>query len=187
MNRHLTWTLIAAFALGACGASDRPQEGEPAIDPATTAPPPMPAEPTPEAPPIAEADQAGAGEGTSAEDEAAPTTPTGIDTESDRSMIQPSERLYTVQIAAYLSPDSATALAGKLAARGLPVWTMEVRSGDNTYHRIRVGAHPRLVEARRLGERISAQFRQEVWVAPVDMSSRIPADAVDQTRALLGS
>jgi cell division septation protein DedD len=100
-------------------------------------------------------------------------------------VVHPTERLYTVQIAAYLSADSAQALAAKLAARGLPVWTMEVRVGERSSHRIRVGAHPRLGEVRRLGAQISAQYRQEVWVAPVDMSSRIPTNAVEATRALL--
>lgn len=164
MIRHLAWILTAALALGACGAGDRKQDEE------TTTPDPMaeisrPApleDPTPAPPPVAIEEPM-----------------------EDLLFVHPTERLYTVQIAAYLSPDSAHNLADRLSARGLPTWTMEVRLGDQTYHRIRVGAHPGLREMRRLGEQISTQFRQEIWVAPVDMSSRIPADAVEATAALL--
>lgn len=167
MNRHLAWTLIAAFALGACGAGDRqPEESESMPNPAATHP--EPAQPTPEPPPMPEVAEAPAPE---------PAETDGL--------VHPTERLYTVQIAAYLSADSAQALAAKLEQRGFPVWTMEVRVGERTYHRIRIGAHPRLGEVRRLGDRISTQFRQDVWVAPIDMSSRIPANAVERTRALL--
>jgi hypothetical protein len=78
-------------------------------------------------------------------------------------------------------------MAAKLAGRGLPVWTTEVRVGARTYHRIRVGAHPRLAEMRRLGSQISTQYRQEVWVAPIDMAAQIPANAVAATAALLAT
>ncbi len=165
MNRHLAWILAATLALGACGAGDRKSEKDPpAANPTATAPRPAPAEPV-----------------------AAPAIPpatTEQPVEAD-AMVHPMERLYTVQIASYPSADSARALANKLAQRGLPIWTMEVRVGDRTYHRIRVGAHPRLAEMRRLGEQIATQFKQKVWVAPIDMSSRIPATAVEETRALL--
>src|SRR5690625_2491270 len=145
MKEKLAWTLIAAFALGACGAGDRSKEEEPIVNPRASTPAPAPAEPvvSPEAmaEEVVEAEEAEPAEG---------------------DMVHPSERLYTVQIAAYLSPDSARSLAGRLEARGLPVWTMEVRVGDETYHRIRVGAHPRLGEARKLGQELSRQFRQDV-------------------------
>lgn len=162
MMRHLAWTLTAALALGACGAGDRKQEESvPVANPAATAPRPAPA-PEPAPPPVA------------IEEPAVVTT-----------TVQPTERLYTVQIAAYLSADSAQNLADRLTTRGLPVWTMEVRHGNQTYHRIRVGAHPGLREMRTLGQQISAQYKQNVWVAPVDMSAQIPATAVAETRALL--
>jgi cell division septation protein DedD len=168
MNRHLTWTLAATLLLAACGAGDRKKEKEPpAANPPATAPQPAPAAPASTAPAATEAPVA---------------TEQPVE---ESAMVHPTERLYTVQIAAYLSPDSATVLAQKLEQRGLPVWTMEVRVGDRTYHRIRVGAHPGLGEVRKLGTQLSTQYRQKVWVAPVDMSSRIPANAVEATRALL--
>jgi cell division septation protein DedD len=167
MSRHLAWILTATLALGACGAGDRKSEQDATIsDPALQ---PAPVQPTP-APPVA------------VEEPAVTETPAVATTTT-----QPAERLYTVQIAAYLSADSASAMAARLAQRGLPIWTMEVRVGNRTYHRIRVGAHPRLGEMRKLGQQIATQYKQQVWVAPIDMSTQIPADAVEKTRALLAN
>lgn len=162
MSRQLVWTLVATFALAACGAGDRPPETK-----APVATSPVQAAPTQPAP--------------------APTAPVAVEepVAAPPSTVQPTERLYTVQIAAYVTADSAQALAAKLSQRGLPVWTMEVRVGQRTYHRIRVGAHPRLADMRRLGREIATQYRQEVWVAPIDMAAQIPAGAVEATRALL--
>lgn len=160
MSRRLVWTLVATFALAACGAGDsQPETKAPVATPPVQ---PAPAQPAPTAPVAVEQPVA-----------APPST------------VQPTERLYTVQIAAYVTADSAQALAAKLSQRGLPVWTMEVRVGQRTYHRIRVGAHPRLADMRRLGREIATQYRQEVWVAPIDMAAQIPAGAVEATRALL--
>lgn len=179
MARHLAWTLTAVLVLGACGAGDRQAEGD---APATT----PPAQPTPS--PSSATDRPATTGAESAEPGSTPPVATAGAAATEKpasTTVQPTERLYTVQIAAYLSADSARAMAAKLTQRGFPVWTMEVRVGDRTYHRIRVGAHPRLGEMRRLGQQISTQFRQEVWVAPVDMAAQIPAGAVEATRALL--
>lgn len=169
MIRQFAWTLTAALALAACGAGDRKSEQERPVTNPTARPSPVEAAAAGNSP---SAPQAAPGQ--------AATSPQPATEE-----VHPSERLYTVQIASYLSPDSARSLADKLTQRGFPVWTMEVRVGERTFHRIRVGAHPNLGEMRKLGTQISSQFKQQVWVAPVDMSARIPVSTVAETRALL--
>lgn len=173
MIRSLAWILTATLALAACGAGDRKPEQEKPVTNPTARPSPV---------------QAAAGGETAtnttpaAPDQAAATPSSALTKET---AVHPDERLYTVQIAAYHSADSARALADKLTQRGLPVWTMEVRVGERTFHRIRVGAHPELGAMRKLGAQISSQFKQQVWVAPIDMAARIPVSAVADTRALL--
>lgn len=191
MNSRLALTLAAtvgvAFALGACGSGDRqPEDNTPVTIPQVTPSQTQSAAAQPEAgAPGTDASAgtdaasgAGAVSGGATAEGAAPAGPASA-------TVSPTERLYTVQIAAYLSADSARAMADKLSQLGFPVWTTEARVGERTYHRIRVGAHPRLSEMRRLGQQISTQFSQEVWVAPVDMAAQIPAGAVEATRALL--
>lgn len=191
MNSRLALTLAAtvgvAFALGACGSGDRqPEDNTPVTIPQVTPSQTQSAAAQPEAgapgtDASAGADAAsgaGAVSGGATAEGAAPAGPASA-------TVSPTERLYTVQIAAYLSADSARAMADKLSQLGFPVWTTEARVGERTYHRIRVGAYPRLSEMRRLGQQISTQFSQEVWVAPVDMAAQIPAGAVEATRALL--
>lgn len=192
MNSRLALTLAAtvgvAFALGACGSGDRqPEDNTPVTIPQVTPSQTQSAAAQPEAgAPGTDASAgtdaaSGAGSGAASGGAATPPAPAG----PASATVSPTERLYTVQIAAYLSADSARAMADKLSQLGFPVWTTEARVGERTYHRIRVGAHPRLSEMRRLGQQISTQFSQEVWVAPVDMAAQIPAGAVEATRALL--
>jgi len=168
MSRQLAWVLTAVAALAACGGDRKSELDRPVTNP-TARPAPV------------QGAAAGAGDASTAAEKAAPAQPTAVAEE----LVTPSERLYTVQIASYRSADAARALATKLEQRGLPVWTAEVKVGDVTYHRIRVGAHPSLREMRKLGSRISTQFKQEVWVAPVERSVRIPENAVAETKALL--
>lgn len=173
MIRQLAWTLTVTFMLAACGAGDRKPEQEKPVTNPTAQPSPVQS--------AAASNPDGAIPSAPDQATATPPQPEAAAEET----VNPGERLYTVQIAAYLSSDSARALAEKLTQRGLPVWTAEVQLGGRTYHRIRVGAHPSLGEMRKLGSKISSQFKQEVWVAPVEMSARIPVSTVANTRSLL--
>lgn len=168
MKRQLAWTFAVVIALAACGGDRNQGDDRPVTNP-TARPSPIEAGAKPEA--------AGEAAPAAAAAEPAPAAPAA--------KAQPSERLYTIQIAAYPSADSARILAEKLAARGLPVWSTEATVGGETHHRIRVGAHPSLSEIRRLGAQLSSQFEQEVWVAPVERAAAVPADAIEKTRALL--
>lgn len=171
MNRQLAWTMAIALMVAACGGGDRKQDRD---RPVTN--------PTARSTPVQRAAAGAESQPASATTEkAAPTPPAAPRPET----VTPSEKLYTVQIAAYQSSAGARALAEKLQRRGLPVWTSEFQHEGRTYHRIRVGAHPSLGEMRKLGARISEEFKQDVWVAPVDGSTPIPADAVAETRVYL--
>lgn len=96
------------------------------------------------------------------------------------------QRLYTVQVAAFMSADSAQKWAGRLSSLDLPVWMSMAELGGTTYYRVRVGAVPTVQEARRLGALMTERFEWPVWVAPVTPSDRMPADAVTATRRVLG-
>ena len=95
-------------------------------------------------------------------------------------------RLYTVQVAAFTSPDSARKWMGRLNSMQLPVWTSMAELGGTTYYRVRVGAAPTVADARRLGTMLSQRLSWPVWVAPVTPSDRLPDGAVDNTRRVLG-
>ncbi len=95
------------------------------------------------------------------------------------------QRLYTVQVAAFLSPDSARKWSGRLASQGLPVWTTVHEVRGRMFHRVRVGAVPRVSEARRLGEILRQRYEWPTWVAPVTPTEPIPDGAVQATRDLI--
>lgn len=95
------------------------------------------------------------------------------------------ERLYTVQVAAFTDPTSASEWTGRLRRQGLPVWTAMAELGGRTFYRVRVGAVPELEEARRLGTLLSRRYEWPVWVAPLTPSDRIPENAVRDTRRVL--
>lgn len=97
-----------------------------------------------------------------------------------------SGRLYTIQVAAFTSADSARKWTGRLNSLDLPVWTSMAELGGTTYYRVRVGAVPTVAEARRLGSMLSQRFEWPVWVAPVTPSDRMPEGAVESTRRVLG-
>ena len=105
--------------------------------------------------------------------QAAPAAPTG-------------QRLYTVQVAAFTSPDSARKWTGRLNSLELPVWTSMAELGGTTYYRVRVGAVSSVSDARRLGTLLSERFTWPVWVAPITPADRMPDDAVSSTRRVLG-
>jgi cell division septation protein DedD len=93
--------------------------------------------------------------------------------------------LYTVQVAAFLSADSARIWSDRLGRAGLPVWTTTAEVAGRTFHRLRVGAHPDIAGARRLGDRVRRELRWPVWIAPVERQATLPDDVVARTRALV--
>lgn len=97
------------------------------------------------------------------------------------------QRLYTVQVAAFLQSSSASEWAARLESQGLPVWVSMAEIGGRTFHRLRVGAVPTMAEARRLGAMIMDRYEWPVWVAPLTPADRPPAEAVQDTRRLLES
>lgn len=96
------------------------------------------------------------------------------------------QRLYTVQVAAFTSADSASKWTGRLSSLDLPAWTSMAELGGTTYYRVRVGAVPTVSEARRLGAILAQRFEWPVWVAPVTAADRVPDEAVAETRRVLG-
>lgn len=97
------------------------------------------------------------------------------------------ERLYTVQVAAFTERAAAEELEEQLRREGLPVWTSVAEQGGRTFYRLRVGVVPTVSDARRLGRILSERYEWPVWVAPLTPADRLPADAVEDTRRVLGS
>ena len=95
-------------------------------------------------------------------------------------------RLYTVQVAAFESADSARKWMGRLRSLDLPVWTSMSELGGTTYYRVRVGAVSSVADARRLGGMLSDRFEWPVWVAPITPADQMPEDAAAATRRILG-
>lgn len=96
------------------------------------------------------------------------------------------DRLYTVQVAAYLDRAEAEELAGLLRGRGLPIWVTQATVGGRSWTRVRIGASPNLGETRDLGSWITRAYDSAVWVAPVDQAvESVPTGAVEQTRDFL--
>lgn len=116
--------------------------------------------------------------------------PTPADTDAVTEAPEPEpatdRELYTVQVAAFTNPVTAREWADRLRADDLPVWTSMAEIGGRTFHRLRLGALPSVTGTRRLAELISDRYHWPVWVAPVTPSDRVPVNAVEQTRALLG-
>lgn len=96
------------------------------------------------------------------------------------------DRLYTVQVAAFTSADSARKWTGRLSSLDLPVWMSMAEVGGTTYYRVRVGAVRTVTEARQLGSMLSRRFEWPVWVAPVTSADRLPEGTVESTRRVLG-
>lgn len=106
---------------------------------------------------------------------------------ADRDSPSGDERLYTVQVAAFTEPSSADELEDRLRTAGLPVWTSVTEHGGRTFYRLRVGVVPTIADARRLGSIITQRYQWPVWVAPLTPVDRLPANAVEETRRLLGT
>lgn len=185
--------LILAVTLGACG-DDEP---EPIPTPARTVPAQRPAPPQDTMRTDTMATGAGAespgqtgqrtggaaGAGASEGEPEDVASPTGTG-QRDAAPV-PSARLYTVQVAAFTSPESARTWTGRLGGLNLPVWTSVAELGGTTYYRVRVGAVPTVSEARRLGSLLSDRLEWPVWVAPITPADRLPANAVATTRQVL--
>ncbi|MFW6078254.1 MAG: SPOR domain-containing protein [Gemmatimonadota bacterium] len=191
MKARRWWLAVGMVgAVAACGAdSDEQQAADPgAADATADTARPTPeetaeAEPPPPAPETmavrtgADDTAAAAAERTAEEETAEPDEPAA----------PRYDRLFTVQIAAYLDSADAERLAGLLRARGLPLWTTRTTVDGTEWTRVRVGALPGLREARELGSWITREYDSPVWVAPVDQATEpVPTDAVERTRELLG-
>lgn len=96
------------------------------------------------------------------------------------------QRLYTAQVAAFMSPDPARKWTDRLQSLDLPAWTSMVELEGRTFYRVRVGAVSDMAEARRLGALLTERFEWPVWVAAVTPSDPMPDDAVASTRRVLG-
>ncbi len=157
----MRWRFIFIFGLalagGACGGDDEPVQEQRPQEQAQTSPPPA-------APAVAEPEP-------EAEPEADPL----------------SGPLFTVQIGAFLNPDSARVQRDRLANQGLPAWTVDQEVGGRRFRRVRVGAASTGSEARRLGEILTQRYGWSIWVALVTSIESVPDGAVEATRELIGS
>jgi len=94
--------------------------------------------------------------------------------------------LYTVQMGAFLNPDSAVVQRDRLANLGLPAWTTDQEVEGRQFRRVRIGAASTGSEARRLGEILTERYGWSIWVALVTSTGSVPDGAVDATRDLIG-
>ena len=94
--------------------------------------------------------------------------------------------LYTVQMGAFLNPDSAVVQRDRLANLGLPAWTVDQEVEGRQFRRVRIGAASTGSEARRLGEILTERYGWSIWVAPVTSTESVPDGAVEATRDLIG-
>ncbi len=165
MIRIPGWIFGSAFAIvvAACGAGDTAEEQPPA-----QANPPVRPQPRAAQPPQAVSEP---------EPERRP--------EPERPSPAVTGRLYTVQVAAFDTPDEARLWADRLSQRGYPAWTTRAVVNGRTFHRLRIGASPSVSETRGLGERITREFRWPFWIAPVEDAVAVPADAVSRTHSLV--
>lgn len=98
-----------------------------------------------------------------------------------------SDPLYTVQVGAFLNPDSAVGRRDRSANQGLPVWTVDQEVEGRLFHRVRVGAVSTRSGARRLGEILRESYGwRPLWVAPVASTESVPDGTVEATRDLMG-
>ena len=94
--------------------------------------------------------------------------------------------LYTVQMGAFLNPDSAVVQRDRLANLGLPAWTVDQEVEGRLFHRVRVGAVSTRSGARRLGEILTERYGWSIWVALVTSTESVPDGALEATRDLIG-
>lgn len=97
-------------------------------------------------------------------------------------------RLYTVQVGAFVDAKSVTdaGLVERIRRLSVPVWVSRAEVKGRTFTRVRVGALPSVAEAEEFGRFLTRQFKWPVWIAPVEATDAVPADAVPATRAFLG-
>jgi cell division septation protein DedD len=96
-------------------------------------------------------------------------------------------RLYTAQVGAFADEATARAWAGRLEARGLPVWLSEATLGGQRLIRLRVGAVDSPEDAELLATRLQRDFGYEAWIDGVASGETLPADAIVATlRYLFG-
>ena len=94
--------------------------------------------------------------------------------------------LYTVQMGAFLNPDSAVVQRDRLANLGLPAWTVNQEVEGRQFRRVRIGAASTGSEARRLGEILTERYGWSIWVALVTSTESVPDGALEATRDLIG-
>ena len=94
--------------------------------------------------------------------------------------------LYTVQMGAFLNPDSAVAQRDRLANLGLPAWTVNQEVEGRQFRRVRIGAASTGSEARSLGEILTERYGWSIWVALVTSTESVPDGALKATRDLIG-
>ena len=94
--------------------------------------------------------------------------------------------LYTVQMGAFLNPDSAVVQRDRLANLGLPAWTVNQEVEGRQFRRVRIGAASTGSEARSLGEILTQRYGWSIWVALVTSTESVPDGALEATRDLIG-
>lgn len=94
--------------------------------------------------------------------------------------------LYTVQMGAFLNPDSAVVQRDRLANLGLPAWTVNQEVEGRQFRRVRIGAASTGSEARSLGEILRERYGWSTWVALVTSTESVPDGALEATRDLIG-
>lgn len=173
MNIRAMLLIGLAFAVAACGADEPETQADSAAETAEAEP--------------ATADETTEPADTATVDQPPPPAPETMSvSESDAAAEAPAyDRLYTVQIAAFVDPDTAQSLARAMERRNLSVFITQAEVEGRTFNRVRIGASPNLSEARELGRWITRQFEWPVWVAPVEDMAVVPAGAVESTRSFL--
>jgi cell division protein FtsN len=94
--------------------------------------------------------------------------------------------LYTVQMGAFLNPDSAVVQRDRLDNLGLPVWTVDQEVEGRQFRRVRIGAASTGSEVRSLGEILTERYGWSIWVALVTSTESVPDGALEATRDLIG-
>ena len=94
--------------------------------------------------------------------------------------------LYTLQMGAFLNPDSAVVQRDRLANLGLPAWTVNQEVEGRQFRRVRIGAASTGSEARSLGEILTERYGWSIWVALVTSTESVPDGALEATRDLIG-
>ena len=94
--------------------------------------------------------------------------------------------LYTVQMGAFLNPDSAVVQRDRLANLGLPAWTVDQEVEGRQFRRVRIGAASTGSEARSLGEILTERYGWSIWVALVTSTESVPDGVLEATRDLIG-